>query len=129
MKYWSSGEVESSVGDGFRLAMNNTEEKINSLFQNNDYGEEVDNLDVIYIITKDGGVNKLNFKPKHKELDFRVVIDYSLFLNSPSKEKENMLIRALIKALISISETKKTKSFNFNLLCKDLAILMNESGK
>lgn len=120
MKYWSSGEIESSIGDNFRKSMNILEEKINSLTNSKIYTNDVDILDVIYIIVKDGGIEKLKYNSKTKELDLRVVIDYQIFLSANNSEQNFILINGLIKAIGNVLIKKKISSFNITEFYEDL---------
>jgi len=124
MKYWSSGEVESSVGEGFRIAMNSIEYKINLLISKKDYSTNIDNIDVIYIIRRDGGKDNIVYKPKSKELDLKVTIDYELFLYAVSVEQEQIMINGLIRVIKSMLAFKKTKDINFIEFCSDLKQLI-----
>lgn len=120
MRYWSSGEIESSIGDSFRKSMNILEEKINSLTNSKNYSNDVDSLDVIYIIVKDGGMQKYKYNSKTKELDLRVVIDYHNFLSATNSEQNFILINGLINAIGSALIKKKISYFNISEFREDL---------
>lgn len=121
MKYWSSGEIESSVGDSFRIAMNTLEEKINSLLSGESYkNDEVNNLDVIYIIIKGGGIEKLSYKPKSKELDLRIVIDFDEFLNALPNGQIEILVTGLLNGLEKVVKKKNIKHFDIVKFRNDL---------
>lgn len=123
MKYWSSGEIESSIGNDFRIAMNIIEDKINSLLAKNDYCDYIDSLDVIYIITVAGGNDSLKFKSKTKELDVRVKVDYNLFLNATQLEQEKLLINGLIRVMEQVSNNRSIKDFRVRDFFNDLTQL------
>jgi len=127
MRYWSSGEVESSVGDKFRIAMNLLEEKINSLLSTKSYTNEIDSLDVIYVIVKEGGLEKISYKPKSKILDLRVVIDFETFSKASPIEQNLILINGLINCLANISKNKNIKHFDTIEFRNDLKkVLIND---
>jgi hypothetical protein len=130
MKYWSSGEVESSIGDSFRVAMNFLEEKINSLLIENNYdSNDIDCLDVIYIIVKEGGVEKLSYKPKAKEIDIRVVVSFEDFLNALPKIQISLLLNCFLSALERVVKEKKINKFDIDRFRNDInRIFINDSN-
>jgi len=121
MKYWSSGEVESSVGDSFRVAMNLLEEKINLLLIENNYdSNNIDSLDVIYIIVKEGGVEKLRYKPKAKEIDIRVIVSFEHFRNALTKTQISLLLNSFLGALERVVKEKKITQFDIHRFRNDI---------
>ncbi|MBT9484958.1 Imm44 family immunity protein [Sediminibacterium sp.] len=120
MKYWSSGEVEFCVGDDFRRAMNLLEEKINLLLASKSYTNEIDQLEVIYVIVKGGGFERINFKPKSKILDLKVVIDYEKFFNSSPSVQIFILLQGLIKILENFAIKANLKYFDIFKFKEDL---------
>lgn len=120
MKYWSSGEVDFSVGDDFRRAMNLLEEKINLLLESKNYTNEIDQLDVIYVIVKEGGIEKITFKSKSKILDLKVVIGYENFSNSSPNVQNFILLQGLIKVLEDFAIKANLKNFDIIKFKEDL---------
>jgi hypothetical protein len=121
MKYWSAGDIDSSIYDSFFSARKITEEKINSLLSDKSYiNDDVDNLDVIYIIVKEGATEKLSYKPKSKELDLRIVVDYNEFLNALPNTQIQLLVYNLLNALEKVVKIKNIKNFDFVKFRNDL---------
>lgn len=121
MKYWSAGDVDSSVYDAFFEARKTVEAKVNEIVKSNAYGDEIDALDVIYVIAKKKDIiYKQTFKPKLKELDLRITINYIAFLESSPKEQKILLINSLIKGLENVSKSNKVKYFDFSKFIADL---------
>lgn len=121
MKYWSAGDIDSSIYDSFFSARKITEEKINSFLSDKSYiNDDVDNLDVIYIIVKEGATGKLSYKPKSKELDLRIVVDYNEFLNALPNTQIQLLVYNLLIALEKVVKIKNIKNFDLVNFRNDL---------
>lgn len=123
MKYWSAGDIDSDVYDFFFNTRKIVEKKINEIILNKDYGSDISSLDVIFSINKNRGSDKINFKSKSKELDLIVSIDYELFKNNNSIQREKLLIKNLVKVLEELLWNKKIKDFKVLELCSDLTHL------
>ena len=120
MKLWTSGEIDAIIGDEFRIAMNKVEELVNTLLNNSSYGEGMANWDVIYIISSIPRSEIFKYNYKRKESDIKVVVDFEAFKNAPSVQKEKILLNALVKSVIFVTEKNNITDFDFKQLIHDL---------
>ena len=104
MKIWLSSEMESDVADDCRVLRNEIEKKINENFQKKSiFSLGVDKLALIFIILgPNSGLDYSEIKKyrkKKKEVEFRLKVDHSTFLNSNLEAKRKMLLQTLLRAV------------------------------
>lgn len=119
MKLWISGEMDSNIGDYFRIARNHVENEINTILTSKDYGDGISSWDMIMVVSKDKANEYFNFDRKSKETDIRIVINYEKFENSNLLHKKQIIFDAIIFSVEKMTAFNIT-DFNFVDLKNDL---------
>lgn len=111
MKLWMSSEAHISVAEELRILSNTIEKHINKYLEETGYeNEELKSWDII-ITLRDDDVFKeiINYRPKKKDTEFHLKIDYNTFKNATDKERVNLILDLLIRSL-NILEEKGIKN-------------------
>jgi len=138
VKFFLSGEIDGTrpgdeIGEKFITACNLVTEKLAPVLENNDYGSEVLELNVIPIIVKlphemeGAGWHKerMLFKRKSNSADFRLKIDYDEFCNGNDQHRVNLLIENIISSVL-ILRKRATKDFDGKQLETDILGAFNK---
>lgn len=127
MKLWISGEVDSDIGDQFRIAMNTVENEVNSIIEKKDYGTGLESWDIIFIISQEAGEESFKYKKSSKETDIRAVINHSAFKNANQIGQKKLMLDTLMRSLLVLKE-KKISDFKVDNLIEDIQILNEKVG-
>lgn len=104
MKLWISGEIEADIGDSFRYVQNKVETLVNDTLLIKNYGNGIDEWDVIMIITQEGGKESFRFNKRTKATDVRINVDYCNYKNSDPIQREVLFLDHLIRSLDHLKE-------------------------
>jgi immunity protein 44 of polymorphic toxin system len=104
MKLWISGEIEADIGDSFRYVLNEVETLVNDTLLIKNYGNGINEWDVIMIITQEGGKDSFRYNKKTKDTDVRINIDYNSFKNSDPIRREALFLDHLIRSIDKLKE-------------------------
>lgn len=122
MKLWISGEVDSDIGDAFRITMNQVENRINENIQYDKYGDALKSWDVIMVISKDGGKESFRYGKKTRDFSVRMIIPHDEFKAGSSDRKTELFVMNLIRSLEQLS-SKGFDNFRVDDLKKDIFAL------
>jgi hypothetical protein len=125
MKLWTSGEIDSTVGEKFRKTMILVEQEVNKILASCSYGDGLENWDLIYIISANPGKEKVSYSPKKRESDIRLNVNYTDFLLADDDKARKLFIDTLIISINKITFKYKIPDFNHVKLVNDLLILRN----
>jgi hypothetical protein len=101
MKFWISGEVMADVFDPFREVVNETEDRLNEIFRDRDYGSALGKLAFIAIIrpTGDDAYPELSkYHKRDKKVEVRLRIDHGTFRDGDHETRKRLLLEALQSA-------------------------------
>lgn len=118
MKLWTSGEVDSTVGDSFRETMNIVEEEVNSHLAHSSYGNGLENWDVIYILSANPSQEQFRYSAKKRE-----IVDYQAFSEADKASKKDLFYDALIRSIYQITDKYELQDFDSTQLIENLVKL------
>lgn len=122
MELWTSGEIQSDVGDDYRKIRNQAEQAVNALFSKNDYGSGLNRwvyMAIIKAVETDDFKEIQRFNKKKKEVEFRLRIKHKDFLNASYDEKKKLFLESLLRS-IQIMPEIGIKDFDFERLSNDI---------
>lgn len=103
MKIWMSGEIQSDVGDAYRIAINAIEAAINRLLVDALIDADISQWTYLAIILPwDHAADYPEVQRKHlraKSLEFRLNIDHERFLHGTLEEKQHLIIDSLERCI------------------------------
>lgn len=138
MKFFLSGEIDGTrpkdlIDKKFQVASESVSDILTPVLEENDYGEEVLELNIIPIVVKlteemeKAGWHKERklFKRKSNSADFRLRIDYDAFCNGDDQLRVNLLIENIIES-VRILKDRATKNFEGERLEADILRCFNK---
>jgi hypothetical protein len=130
MNFFLSGELDQEVSDAWRAVANNLERRLNSFFQDRDYGAAVKEIGVIPMILRPeiqaGRRERRLFQRKQLSADYRTFIDFEEFKSGDKKLREKLLLRNILEAITDLSR-KAGKDFNGEQLISDILDLFGQT--
>ena len=122
MKLWVGGEVDALTGADFSDVRNRVEEIINEKIASKSYGMPLDAWDCIVILREtDDFAERLIFSAKKRDMDFRLSMNYELFLRSDRHEREKLLFQLLQRSLVLLSRKKGIDPEKIEKLVRDVS--------
>ncbi len=105
MEVWIGGEIESVISDKFRLARIEVERQLTQYLSEKHYDIELDSLDCIAIIRDDSEFCEIhNYSAKKRDMDFRLIIDFEQFSQADYRERQNLILSMLLRAVDILGE-------------------------
>jgi hypothetical protein len=106
MKLWMSAEVDARIADELRPIRNAIEKHINKYLEETGYeNEKLKDWDIIITLRNDDVFDEIiNYRPKKKDTEFHLKIDYSTFKNATQEERANLILNVLIRSLNILEE-------------------------
>ncbi|BHH82364.1 Imm44 family immunity protein [Desulforhopalus sp. 52FAK] len=139
MKLFLSGEISDiniadKIPEKFNKAVGYIESRLKPFLASRDYGEEVNELNIIPVIiklpkemeSKGWFKERKLFKRKTKSSDFRLRIDYDKFCNGNDDLRINLVIKNIIDS-VRILDQRTTKNFDGKKLENDILELFSLS--
>lgn len=128
MKLWMSGEIQSDVGDAYRVARNLVEAEVHNCIKDNDYGEGLKMWSCIPIIRAEdsplyGEIAK--YRKRLKEVEFRLKIDHAAFLSGSTADHVRLISESLLRSLKMMPEIGVTK-VDLDRLTKDVSKCLSD---
>ena len=120
MELWIGGEIDSVVGDDFRKARNSLEDRINAFLSTRNYNLPFNGWDVICILRNDNEFDEIHkYSKKNNDMDFRLSVNYSTFLEGDALKKEKLIFDTLLRSL-EILKDKGISEKELDVLKQDL---------
>ena len=106
MILWMSSEAHISVAEELRLISNAIEKHINNYLKETGYeNEKLKEWDIIITLRNDNIFDEIiNYRPKKKDTEFHLKIDYNAFKNGTQEERANLILELLIRSLTILEE-------------------------
>ncbi len=119
MKLWMSGEIHKDVADGYSIARNDVEGRINQAFLNHEFGRGLEKWAVIAIILPPGWGDRWTevkkYDRRRRQTEFRLIINFETF-NGASDTRQRDLIFDLLLRSIDLMEELPVPDVDFPLL-------------
>lgn len=129
MRFFFSGELDSSVGDEYRPIRQIVETTLNNALSEESYGESLEEIAVIPIILGprfiEGRKERRLIKHQEKAADYRLFIDHSAFLNGSKNDRTRLLIENLLTCIEDMARKCKGR-FDGQRLTNDIQKLFPE---
>ena len=128
MKIWISAETQAEVGEKLRLARVKIKNAVNQKIESKNYEIPLDGCDLIIVLREDNKMNEvIKYSSKKREMDFRLKIDYSKFLEANEIEAEKLHFEALLRSL-NILKEKWIKESGLDELILDVKEIGKENN-
>ena len=130
LKVFLSGETDADIGPAFGKLIMELGPKLNALFKEKSYGDEVSEIAIIPTVFSPKTSEILQYKerkrysPKTKEAEFRLKIDHQKFKDADEDGKRKLILQNIIDS-IRILKTKVKKGFEGDRLEGDIRKLFN----
>jgi uncharacterized protein YbbC (DUF1343 family) len=125
MKLWIGGILDVSIADVFREIRNEIQRAINLKIEDEEYGSGISTWDVVLVVLESKQPKEHTRVAKaSRETDIRILIDYSAFLCGSTKQREELLQKALLESIHRLSQ-KRIPDFNSLKLQKDVSGIFN----
>ena len=128
MKLWMSGEVDSDVGDAFRITMNYVESQVNENIKFQEYGEVLNTWDVIMIISAEAGKETFRYNKKTAEYSVRMIIPHKDFKDGPRSRQIELFVVNLLRSLDHLASKGVHQNFSFRDLGRDILTLFKNNN-
>jgi hypothetical protein len=129
-RFWISGEIQGDVPDfAFINARKTIESVLNKCAEEKNYGEGLKEWAFIAIILKSGfdeyypEIKK--YRPKKKEVEFRLKISFEEFLKGDSKIQLKLFAESVLRSLDLMREMK-IKDFDLEKFTKDVTQCLSQ---
>ncbi len=123
MKFFLTSITSGEAGEISRVIANDIREALIPFLLERDYGEELIDITVIYmIVSKSLGLNMSErklFKRKTREADMRLNIDYDIFCEADMQTRRLLIVKNIIES-IRILDKRAKKDFNGVQMEKDI---------
>ena len=113
MIIWVSSESMDPVDEPLWKLYMQIEKDINTHLKSINYKHEIlDSLDAIIILRNDDVFKEITrFRPKKRDTDLRLKIDYNSFLNGNDNKRKILIYEFLLRAIEILKIKKKLKDF------------------
>lgn len=130
MLFFISGELDSEIADAFRPIRKDIKELLNDYLGSRNYGAAIEKISFIPIILG----SRFTSRPERelvqhmlKVADYRVAIEYELFLNGSGQSRKQLLIESLLLVVADIGK-KFGRKFESQRLTQDISALFDITG-
>jgi hypothetical protein len=123
LKLWVGGIVEANIVDSFRQLRNTLEQTVNTALQAQHYGDALVAWDVVLAVRLSPPPEHVRYNAHTKEIDIRVVIDYTTFEQASSHDRAGLLADAVLKSLHYL-KTKSIPSLDLEQLQQDASVAL-----
>jgi hypothetical protein len=134
MRFFITGETYKTVGEKMRIAENQIEPQIESLFTDRDYGSGIVYWGHINICCPpevyDSGFFKeiKKYTKKDKEVELRLKVDYDTTLHANEKEVFALICQSILRGVDIAEHELKIKDFDFGAFRDDVTTLFQKEG-
>ncbi len=99
---WISGEIQSDVGDDFRLAANEVEGAVNITLNGSDFGNDFGRLCLIPIVLDEDDPDYNEIRRHHKkrqDFEFRLKIPHAVFKAASPLGQRRLVMQNILRAV------------------------------
>jgi len=122
MNFFISGELDAEIAEVFRPIRQDVEKLLNENLGSHVYGSALEKISLIPIIVGPMFMPRPErrlIKHKSKVADYRIVVEYELFLKGSAETRKELLIENLLSAVADISK-KLGNNFEGQRLYQDI---------
>ena len=113
---WPKG-INNQINQQLLLIRHSTEKPLEEFLKNKDYGPGLKHLGLIPMIFRPDVKlykERRKYSAENGDADYRLKIDYNVFVNSNESEKRSLLIKNLLQAVRDIGERAKENKATFD---------------
>lgn len=134
MELFISGEIDSTIGEKYRVSINKISSEVNRYLENKKYGAGLKLWGFIGIVMKPGLLGPEFFKEikryrkSKEETEFRLKIDYDQVVKADEKDTSRLICESILRSIEIARAEFKIPNFDLDIFEADIRECFKKQG-